>query len=330
MEKPPMSSKHVTHLNELPSDILYEITSKITANQSSLKDKFNNANQIINLCKTNKRFNQVYFKNDKIWKELWLRDIDSNLDHYSKNKYLNILNKLKNKSMDDILLYASKYDYLELAKYALDRGARIIQEDYDESEDEWLREEDALTTAIENGHLRMVNYLWQKVDKAEVAPWYYLVKAAENGYIEIVDYFIELGADINSEFVRIVPITAQAGQLEMLKYLVSLGADIHAWNDQALAVALSNKHFKVADYLINNGLPLQPIHLIWAVRDKNLLAVKYLLQHGLDINAVVGNYSTTALEMAVRGKNTKIIKYLLENGADINLLPKNLRQRVTK
>ena len=218
-------------MERLPADILYEISKKLTSNNTTLQDKYDSTIQIINLCKTNKRFDRLYCQNDKIWQELWLQNINNNLHGYGKNKYIKILHDTKDSNIEDVLLFASKHDYLELARYCIQNGARIVQEDSD-GEDE----ENALTIAIENGHLKMVNYLMQQEEMKNdnISLWYYLVIAAENGQFKIVDYFIQLGADIHEELDRIMPITAQAGQLEMFKYLRSLGGDIHAWYNQSL------------------------------------------------------------------------------------------------
>lgn len=54
-------------MENLPADVLYEISTALAGNPVDIKDKINNSKQILELCKVNKRFNQLYCKNDKIW-----------------------------------------------------------------------------------------------------------------------------------------------------------------------------------------------------------------------------------------------------------------------
>lgn len=61
MEKLPMSSEHVTYLNKLPRDINNELLKQLSYPE------------IINLCKTNKQWNNIC-KDEKVWQILSNRD----------------------------------------------------------------------------------------------------------------------------------------------------------------------------------------------------------------------------------------------------------------
>lgn len=309
-------------MERLPADVLYEISTSLTSNAVTLKDKYNNAAQIINLCKTNKRFNQIYCSNNKIWKELWQRDIGGRLPNNVREKYLNILQELQNKSMDDIILYSSKNGYLQLVKYSLANGGRIIQEDYDEENEEWLREENIMNIAIHNGQLEIVQYLLQQKEiKGSLS--YYLREAAIAGQREIADYLIGLGADIHDEYDRIMPLTAQEGQVEMFKYLLQLGGDIHAWSDNSIRAAVATGQVEMVKFLVNEGINLNGGNMIWAARNGHLEMVKYLQSQGVDIHYD----NDKPLEYAAIDKRKKIVEYLLANGANPNNLSNNIAKR---
>lgn len=80
------------NLATLPADVLYNISLALAGKNVNIKDKIENAKQIGRLCKTNKRFNNLYCKNDKIWKELYERDIGGELPKDNiRHHYLRLL-----------------------------------------------------------------------------------------------------------------------------------------------------------------------------------------------------------------------------------------------
>ena len=46
--------------------------------------------------------------------------------------------------------------------------------------------------------------------------------------------------------------------------------------------------------------------------------VKYLVEHGADVNLSNDHHSTTPLTIACLNRNKEIVEYLLEHGADVH------------
>ena len=79
--------------------------------------------------------------------------------------------------------------------------------------------------------------------------------------------------------------------------------------------------------------------LYWAIRNGSLEIVRYLVEHGADVNhqgknqylflfmnndtAFSGNQNWTPLYWAAWNGNLEIVRYLVEHGADVNLQGKN-------
>lgn len=180
-------------MERLPADVLYEISMALAGKPVYWEDKLNNAKQIINLCKVNKRFNQLYCKNDRIWRELWLRDISTTLPKENiKNKYIAVLKNLINRYSEP-LEYPSANGYDQALKHDLQ-----IYRYYE------ITISNALITAAENGHLNAVKVLLDNgawVDASGGRPLFYSVL---NGHFDVVKYLVDRGADIHIGRNRVV------------------------------------------------------------------------------------------------------------------------------
>lgn len=202
-------------MENLPADVLYQISISLAGQQVSLQDKYNNALQIINLCKVNKRFNQLYCKGDRIWKELWIKDFGSNPNEYIdpnlksveetnmylkskyrgiKEKYIKELNRLKDLSPNELLIEASSYNYLSMAKYAVGQGADVNYDPYDYPT--------PVNTAAMGGNLEVFKYLvGQGADIYEFEGALYY--ASVNNFFNIVDYMLNLKLDPDNFYTTI-------------------------------------------------------------------------------------------------------------------------------
>ena len=89
----------------------------------------------------------------------------------------------------------------------------------------------------------------------------------------------------------------------------------HRWSDKILHMhidPLRKKLAKILDIRDTEG----NIPLSIASRNNNILLVKYLVEHGADVNE--GIYGKTSLFAAVRKSNENIVIYLVDHGAYVN------------
>lgn len=99
-------------LSKLPADVLYELAQALAGNSINIQDKINNVRDIGSMCQLNKRFNQLYCQNDRLWKELWLKDISSKLPKGDpKKEYIQALDNLNIYSESTGLIQSIKNKY---------------------------------------------------------------------------------------------------------------------------------------------------------------------------------------------------------------------------
>jgi ankyrin repeat protein len=174
-----------------------------------------------------------------------------------------------------------------------------------------------ITIAIENGHLNILQFLYENLEKCEII---YNIKlseehlfvqslaeAASKGYIEIVKFLHSKGVNIIYNNNSSIKNAAYSGHLDIVKYLHENGADI---NDSM------SKQYHGYDRL-NTPLKL-------AAHNGHLDIVKYLCENGAHINSNRPYRKSrcppnTALECAVVRNKFNVVKYLCENGADVTL-----------
>lgn len=77
--------------------------------------------------------------------------------------------------------------------------------------------------------------------------------------------------------------------------------------------ALTNLHTNGADLNKANQHGLLPLHI--ACRDGHLPLVRYLVEHGSEVNRMTKNHSFSPLFLACHNSRNQVAKYLLENGA---------------
>lgn len=162
-----------------------------------------------------------------------------------------------------------------------------------------------------------------------------LLKIA-TGYkdIRIIKLLISRGADVNlrDENGRNALMTASiSGNPEAVRLLIESGADVNAkdrFKQTALMHATRPKHnTEVMKLLLDSGIGINEkdcfgdTALGWAIKEKNLEAVKYLVERGIDIHAK-NNSGFGPLEMAKDYDNDDrkdIVAYLevlLASGAE--------------
>jgi hypothetical protein len=120
----------------------------------------------------------------------------------------------------------------------------------------------------------------------------------------------------------IMAVPAKRADRRMLEILIGHGARVPKLSKWGARYYF--KHYEIAKFLLDNGM--DPDHMNW--REFTLLhdmaftgeveKARLLLDHGADINAIDGEYSSTPLGYAARWGNKDMAALLLERGADPN------------
>ncbi|MBR5161560.1 MAG: ankyrin repeat domain-containing protein [Thermoguttaceae bacterium] len=191
------------------------------------------------------------------------------------------------------LMAAADNNNLEIVKYLVENGADVnAQDDV---------EDVALFFAAQNGNLEMVQYLIEngaditvEANRRIRIDYTALHCAARSGNLELVQWLVNQGISvIKSDGVLHKAVLS--GNLELVKWLVAQGADVNSYflNDSVLAYAVDCSNMDVMRYLVE--------------------------QEGVDVNESVNRkVYYPALECAVKHNNFESVKFLVEHGANIN------------
>ncbi|OBS29449.1 hypothetical protein FPOA_03385 [Fusarium poae] len=121
----------------------------------------------------------------------------------------------------------------------------------------------------------------------------------------------------------LVRIAARGGDLALFHSLLKLGATRKNWSicregeDLPLRLALLAHHFDLAQLLIDLEPPNgdQITCLMLMIERGDILAVDFLIRHGVDVNAIMRYKTETALSLSIRKGKKDIIQLLLRYGA---------------
>ncbi len=287
------SKKSTPPLNEfMPSDVIESIAINL------------GPKEIINLCTTNKKFNNILCKNNYFQKEYGLKYLTKDISRLPINKLgkYNVIQELSFLEKDIGLIGKGYEIYL---------NNNINTFNYQKSQSK------IFLAAAENGHLDIMEYLMIRYQHLQSYNNKALELAAENGHLNIIKYLLTDNITISIKNYLLVE-AAKNGHLDIVKYLISKGAQTHYLNDKAMYSALKNGHSDVVKYLIS--IDLDPDLLIYLALTRaalygNLELIKYLVsisQYNIDFKL--------ALIFAAQEGYLEVVKYLISEGADIKHL----------
>lgn len=120
--------------------------------------------------------------------------------------------------------------------------------------------------------------------------------------------------------------------MKMIKVLamvmaLSLPMTATAFTDDdqvALSNALGNGDIAVVKKYLDSGVDINDTYFAWsalqiAANHNQIDMVKFLVEHGADINYAHPATRMTALSMAAFNESNELVKYLISKGADVNI-----------
>lgn len=148
--------------------------------------------------------------------------------------------------------------------------------------------------------------------------------------LETVKYFLNKGYNPNFQYDdngTIFDTACVKGSIEIIQYLLNQGTELEG-HPEYLVSASGN--VDATRCLLEHGAKPNGIGklresesaLIAAIRYGNYAVIQALLEHGADINMVIGDatYATTAIHEAARAPSTRILQCMIDQGADVNVL----------
>lgn len=143
-----------------------------------------------------------------------------------------------------------------------------------------------------------------------------------DGRLDMVEDCVYYGADIHKNNEEALFNACRYGHYDIFRYLVKMGADIHViYNDHSsLQSAVWGGNFRIVKFLIKKGIEYEIRKngnsdiLSSACMNGHMDIIKYLVEEkGFDPSQ---NY--TYLYRALEHKKLEPVKYLVEHGADVN------------
>jgi hypothetical protein len=156
-----------------------------------------------------------------------------------------------------------------------------------------------------------------------------LVAATDYEAIPVIEKLLDEGADVDMTQQRTaLHAAAEQGNLEIVDLLIDRGANVNLMDIHGrvpMYVAIANHHPEVAMRLAEAGTDLGAVTtdgstvLMAAVRAEDLELARWVLDHGVDVNAArPEKRHATALMMAAGRGNPEMVALLLTRGADPN------------
>ncbi len=228
------------------------------------------------------------------------------------------------------LQFAAMKGYVGIVKTLLDHKADITQRTNDG--------ETALSFAAAYGHVSVIrllaNYSSVNVNSQNNKKQTPLMKAVMHCHPAAFETLLKLGADTeitDDQKNTVLHIAVQNNQKEAAQELIAKNKKLIAMankqNKLPLTIAITQKHYKLARWLIESGSPINhldiygftPLH--YSIKQDKIGLTLLLLKYHVDIN-IQTKQGFTPLHLAAQVGNTQVIIYLLERKADTALQTK--------
>ena len=203
--------------------------------------------EILSLCQSSDRFDNIICKNDKFWLGKLIRDY--------------------NISKSDIYDGYTPRTFYEYVKWVIDNKQQMA----------------GLESAISAGNLVLVKLFIDRNNQRMVNNG--LDYAVMYDELPIVKYFVELGANVNRPgYYSILSEAVKTKNIDMVRYLVDSGANIHHSDDLALMTAALVGDLEIVRFLVDSGSQMLDDALIKATMHGRTKIVEYLIEKGADVN----------------------------------------------
>lgn len=294
--------------------------------------------QIVNLCLTSTRLNEIIcqydlfwlnqiqkdfpyltmeeitkYKGDRKWRDYYVELISTRKNPYSYSKRpdrLKILIRQEHFNQSDsyksVFNVATAQGYLDILRDVFENlKSRGIKFDV----------RSLLLDAIYKNQTDVSKFLIDMgIDQSNGANLQdILEKVISHGNLELVKFLVEKGIDIHYEDDAPVRYASEDGYVDIVKYLVEQGADIHALDDFALRFASERGHLDVVEYLVGQGANVNSDNdfaLRVASQNGYLKIAKILVENGADVNV--------GFQVSSEYGGLEMVKYMVSKGADVH------------
>lgn len=175
-----------------------------------------------------------------------------------------------------------------------------------------------------------------KVKQLALSELFYGIKSSN---ISVVQESLNKGVTANvkdEQGFSALGVAAFLGDFQVIKLLLENGAKVNLaepkHGNTALMFTAAKGNIDVMDALLAAGASVEKLNsydvnaMDIALMNKQYDAAKYLIKKGADINAISGKQKETALHQAAYNDQSETVIFLLEQGADIEIKNKNLMQ----
>ncbi len=280
-------------------------------------------------------FSCLSYSQSNIFKAIEKGDTQYVLEYISKNKNLNVKEKLS--ATDDYskkkIIYS--FEILEYAATHADENIiSLLLNNKGRFNNFQVSLNKAFAASISSGNLKVIKILLDSgADVNAVCQICYgqtaIQTAIEYSNFDLFNYLIQNGAElkVHNNFNRtLLHSVAHTQNIEAAKLLIAKGLDLNAQDKDGatpLIYAASNGDFEMFKLLISNGAILMAKEfdgsdvLMSAVENSNLDLVNFILDKGFDINQK-NNNDDTPIIIASYSKQPKVVELLVSKGANIN------------
>jgi len=205
---------------------------------------------------------------------------------------------------DVALRLALENDHHLVVELLLDRGADIRAADY------------MLISSAQKGQLAIVKLLLDRGADIHTEDDAALISAAANGQLNVVKLLLERGADLHADDDAALRAAARMRQLAVMELLLAYGVDLHVDDDKALIIAAMNGQLAVVEWLLDHDAKIHEKALILSAMNGQFAVVELLW----DRDAKIHVNGEIALRAAAENGHIIVVKFLLEHGVDLDVI----------